>query len=137
MSQLNDTNYANATPVAADYFPFVVDASSLVKTVTMQGAATLFASLASQNLDVDTTGVNLTLTTEQLVVSTAAGAIDITLPVNSTNAGRQFKIAVKGAGAVTVLPNGADTIEGAASLALAQYETATLASDGLGMWFVF
>lgn len=136
MSQLNDTNYANATPVAADYFPFVVDASSLVKSVTMQQAADLFASLASQNLTVTATSVNLTLSTQQLVICTSAGAIDITLPVNSTNAGRQFIVCAKGAGAVTIQPNGADTIEGAASLVLAQYETARLASDGLGMWFV-
>jgi hypothetical protein len=137
MSQLNDTNYPNATPVAADYFPFVKDSDSTLKTVTMQGAADLFASLASQNVSVDVENANVTLTTEQMVVANSGGAFNITLPASSLNTGRTFYIANKGAGAVTILPNGADTIEGAASLVLAQYDTATLRSDGLGMWMRF
>ncbi len=135
MSQLNDTNYVNTVPIAADYFPFVVDDSGLVRTVTMQQAATLFATLAQGNLSVTTTSISLGLSVEQMVVSLAAGGITLDLPASSLNAGRSFEIAVKGAGDVTIVPAGTDTIGGAASLVLAQYDTAILRSDGLGMWF--
>jgi hypothetical protein len=137
MSQLNDTNYPNQVPTADDYAPFVRDSDSVLKTATMQQYADLFATLASQNVSVDVESANITLTTEQMVVANSGGAFNITLPASSLNTGRTFLIANKGAGTVTILPNGSDTIEGAASLALVQYATATLRSDGLGMYHNF
>lgn len=137
MSQLNDTNYTAATPVAADYAPFVRDSDSVVKTATMQVLADLFSSLASLNLSVTILSANTTLTNQQLVVANSAGTFNITLPASSLNTGRGYRIFNKGAGAVTILPNGSDTIAGSASLVLAQYASATLYSDGLGMWTQF
>jgi len=137
MSQLNSTNYPAATPVAADYIPFVRDSDSAVRTVDLQVLANVIQSLAGTNLSVDVISANAGLTTEQLVIANSAGAFDLDLPASSLNTGRRFLIFNKGAGAVTVVPDGIDTIAGAASLVLAQYEGVTLVSDGLGMWAQF
>ena len=137
MSQLNDTNYANITPVADDYIPVVRDSDNTVKTTTMRQLAVLMAALGSQNVTVTTTAISSVLSDEQMLVVTAAGATNQELPASSLNAGKTYYITNKGAGTVTVLPNGSDTIGGAASISLAQYATATLRSDGLGMWHRF
>jgi len=137
MSQLNDTNYINKSPVAADYAPWVQDSDGVVYTATMTQLAALFASLNGDDVTPTVTALATVITTQQWLVVTAAGATNQELPVNSLNSGRRIMIANKGAGTVTVLPNGTDTIEGAASITLAQYETADLRADGLGMWFRF
>lgn len=137
MSQFNDTNYPNAVPVAADYAMFVRDSDGVVRTVTMQQLATLFASLASLNLEVDVISLDTTLSTEQLAIADSAAPIAFTLPDSALNTGRGFRIFNKGVGNLTVSPALGDTIEGGASITLLQYESATLYSDGLGMWSVF
>jgi len=137
MPQVNDDNFPNKIPVAADYIPWIQNSDDSAWTATMQQLATLFQSLASLNLNVSVIAVNTVLTTQQLVIGNSGGAINATLPVNSTNTGRGFRFFNKGAGAMTILPNGSDTIAGDASLVLAQYESVTLYSDGLGMWSTF
>lgn len=137
MAVLNPTNYANAVPVAADSIIFYRDADGLIKTTTVQQAADVFASLSSQSLTPAFISVSTVLSTQQFAVFIAAGATNQTLPASALNSGRAFALANKGAGTVTVLPNGTDTIEGAVSITLAQYETAVLRSDGLGMYHRF
>lgn len=134
MSQVNDTNYVNQVPLAADYMLFVRDSDGVLKTATMQQLADLFQSLSSLNLAVTVISANQGLTTQQLVIFNSAGALAITLPANSLNAGRGYRYFNKGVGAVTITPNGADTIAGAANLVIAQYDGGTLYADGLGMW---
>ncbi len=135
MSQLNDTNYPNQVPVAADYTLFVRDSDGVLKTATMQQLATLFQSLASLVLSVTVYSSNQTLgSSDQFVEANSAGAFDITLPASSLNTGRRYIVFNKGAGVVTIMPNGSDTINGSASIDIAQYGTVMLASDGLGMW---
>lgn len=134
MSQVNDTNYTNATPVASDYTIFVRDSDSVIKTATMQQLADLFASLASLNLSVTVIDSTTTLTTEQLVVGNSGSAFDINLPASSLNTGRRYRIFNKASGLVTVLPSGSDTIANQASVSIAQYATIEVTSDGLGMW---
>lgn len=137
MSQLNDSNYANAVAVADDYVPFVRDATGVLYTTTMTQLAALLQSLASLNLSVVVYSSDQTLDGEdQFVEANSGGAFNLTLPASSLNTGRGYHIFNKGAGAVTILPNGTDTIKGAASLVLAQYESGLLRSDGLGMWSV-
>lgn len=137
MSQVNDTNYVNQVPLAADYMLFVRDSDGVLKTVTMTQLAALLQSLASLNLSVVVYSSDQTLDGEdQFVEANSGGVFNLTLPASSLNTGRGYHIFNKGAGAVTILPNGADTIKGAASLVLAQYESAILRSDGLGMWAV-
>lgn len=137
MPQVNSTNFPNRVPIATDYAPFILNADGSAWTATMLQYATLFATLASQNLQVSVVSINTILTTQQLLVVNAAGATSQTLPASSLNTGRGYKIFNKGAGAVTILPNGSDTIAGDASLVLAQYAGVTLYSDGLGMWSKF
>ncbi len=137
MPKLNDTNYANATPVAADYMPFVRDSNGDVKTVTMQALADLLQSLASLNLSVTVISVTTTLSTQQLVIASAGGAIDLDLPASSLNTGRGYRVYNSGAGDVTLDPNGSDTIGGASSLVLSNGESVTIYSDGLGNWATF
>lgn len=135
MSRVNDTNYPNQVPTADDYTIFVRDSDGVIKTATMQQLATLFQSLSSLVLAVQVYSSDQTLDDEdQFVEANSGGAFNITLPASSLNTGRRYIIFNKGAGTVTILPDGSDTIKGGASLALAQYETVMLTSDGLGMW---
>ena len=137
MSQVNDTNYVNQVPLSEDYTIFTRDSDGVIKTATMLQLAALFASINGDEAAVTVTPLATVITDEQFLVITAAGATNQTLPINSLNTGRRILIANKGAGVVTVLPNGTDTIENAVSITLNQYDTATLRADGLGMWFRF
>jgi hypothetical protein len=135
MSIVNDTNYTPGTPVAADYTIYIRDSDGVMRTATMQVLADLFQSLSSLVLAVSVYSADQTLDSDdQFVEANSGGAFNITLPASSLNTGRRYVIFNKGAGAVTILPAGSDTIKGAASLVLAQYETVMLTSDGLGMW---
>jgi hypothetical protein len=134
MSQVNDTNYPNQVPTEDDYTIFVRDSDGVLKTVTMLQLAVLLQSLAGENSTVDVVSANLTLSTEQMVVADDGSAFDIDLPASSTNTGRSYHVYNKGAGAVTLVPNGSDTIAGAADLTLAQYDSAIIRADGLGDW---
>lgn len=137
MSQFDSANYPTVTPVAADLVLLLQASSGLVKTANLQGLANAAQSLASLNLSVVVYSSDQTLDGEdQFVEANSGGVFNLTLPASSLNTGRGYHIFNKGAGAVTILPNGADTIKGAASLVLAQYESAILRSDGLGMWAV-
>lgn len=138
MSIVNDSNYANQVPAAADYTIFVRDSDGVIKTATMLQLAELFQSLASTVLVVDVVSSNITLDEDyQLVEANSGGAFNITLPASSLNTGRGYRIYNKGAGTVTILPNGSDTVGGSASIALAQYESVILNADGLGDWAAF
>lgn len=138
MSKVNDTNYVNQVPLPEDYTIFVRDSDGVIRTATMTQLAALFQSLASLINSVNVYSSAQTLDSEdQFVEANSGGAFNITLPASSLNAGRAYRIFNKGSADVTILPNGADTIAGAASLVLAQYESAVVQSDGLGMWAVF
>lgn len=134
MSQLNDTNYANQVPLPVDYMPFVRDSDGVIKTVLMTQLAVLLQSLASLDLVVTIISSSRSLTDEQYVVFNSGSALAIALPASSLNTGRGFRYFNKGAGAVTITPDGSDTIAGAGTLVLAQYDGGQLQSDGLGMW---
>lgn len=134
MSQFDPANYPTVTPAAADLILLLQDSSGLVKTASVQGIADTAQSLSGENLAVTVLSVPTVLTTQQYVVFNSGGALAITLPASSLNTGRRFIYFNKGAGAVTITPNGSDTIAGAANLVLAQYDGGQLVSDGLGMW---
>lgn len=138
MSIFNSDNYPNATPVAADYVLFTRDSDDAQRTANFTQIAALVQSLSSLVNSVNVYSANQTLDAEdQFVEANSGGAFNLTLPASSLNTGRAYRIFNKGSGTVTILPNGADTIAGSASLALAQYESAVVQSDGLGMWAVF
>lgn len=134
MSQLTVANYPNQIPLAADSMPFVRLSDNVLKTVTVTQLAALIQSLASLVNTVSVYSADHTLTDDQFVEVNSGAAVAITLPASSLNAGRAYRIFNKGAGAVTITPNGSDTIKGAATMVLAQYDDVLLQSDGLGMW---
>ncbi len=125
---------ADPVSLSAPTVTVVRDSDGVLKTATMQQLANLFASLAALNLATTILSAPTALTTEQYVVFNSAGALAITLPPSSLNTGRRFAYVNKGAGTVTITPDGSDTIAGAANLVLAQYDGGQLISDGLGMW---
>ncbi len=136
MPIVNDANFVNKVPVAADYLPWVQNSDGVAFSVTIAQLAALAQSLADQINTVTVYSSNQTLSDEQMVEVNAAGATNITLPASTLNTGRGYWVYNKGAGVATVLPNGADTIAGGASLALAQYDFKFIQSDGLGDWAV-
>jgi hypothetical protein len=52
-------------------------------------------------------------------------------------AGRPVRIRNNGAGTITVTPDGSDTVDGGATLALAAGESVLLISDGVSDWEVY
>lgn len=137
MSIVNDSNYPPATPLPQDYTIFVRDSDGSMHTVTMQVLANLLQSLSSQNLSVDFVSSEITLTTEQLVVTSSGSAFDLNLPAAATNEGRGYRVFNSGTGSITLVPNGSDTIGLSSSLTLAQGESVIINSDGLDNWATF
>lgn len=80
------------------------------------------------------TGDQLLDTTNDIVICNKASAMTITLPAAATVANIVYQIKNKGAGTVTVDPNGAETIDGDATLDLLTYESVTICSDGAAWW---
>lgn len=70
-------------------------------------------------------------------VDTTAGAVVVNLPPASGNLGKQYAVKrTAGANAVTLTPNGTDTIDGAATLAIGTTgDTAWVVSDGVNKWY--
>lgn len=97
--------------------------------------STQYANLTA--LATITTGTTLGATHGYVLCNAAGGAFNVTLPAASTRYRFHIKRINSGANAVTILPGGSDTIEGAVSVALAaQYNSRTLYSDGSGVWYV-
>lgn len=67
----------------------------------------------------------------------ATGTFNVTLPVAGNSVGRMITVKNLGAGTVTVVPTGSDTIDGAASYPLAlTYESVTVVGAGGGAWVI-
>jgi len=77
-------------------------------------------------------------TTHGFVLCDASGgAFTVNLPAASTRKKYHIKKKDSTANAITITPNGADTIEGAATYALnTQYKSVTLYSNGTSTWYI-
>lgn len=137
MPIVNDTNFPNGVPSESDYAPWIRDSDGEAFTATMTQYATLFQSLASLINSVTIYSSTQTLTDEQFVEANSGAALTFNLPASSLNTGRAYRIFNKGAGVLTIDAAGTDTINGAATLALAQYQSAIVQSDGVGAWAAF
>jgi len=82
-------------------------------------------------------GVNATLTlNETYHVVNCTNTITVNLPSSVTlGPGREYIIKNSGAGTITIDPDGAETIDGAATVALAQWEAVTIVSTGTN-WII-
>lgn len=78
------------------------------------------------------------LSTDGLVVVTAAGSTTQTLPAaSSVPAGKTIQLKVVGAGQVTIAPSGSDTIDGVSGndATTQQWERRVLISNGVNGWY--
>lgn len=67
----------------------------------------------------------------------ASGTFDVTLPLAANSVGRPITVKNTGAGVVTVVGAGSDTIDGAASYALAiANESVTVVGAASGVWVI-
>lgn len=113
----------------------------LVKTsnITLDdGSGTMTTQGRKQNITPKSTGSPYTAVAADDVISvtTGAGGYTVNLPA-ATGTGRRIIVikADNGAGAVTVTPNGADTIEGGANKSLAnQYKKCALIDYASAVW---
>ena len=97
----------------------------------------LDVALFDQKITASTT---LTMSSPHYIwVDASAGAVTITLPASTGNPIRTFVIKKidSTANAVTIAGNGADTIEGSATIALtAQWTFRTVTNTGAGIWYI-
>ena len=90
--------------------------------------------------NVDTSSTNIILDESNFLVrgDTIGGNMTVTLPPVVNNAGRQYKIIkVEGANTLSIIPNGADLIDGLGAVInmVSLYERISLISDGISGWF--
>lgn len=86
---------------------------------------------------VRSTAVATTLTADDFMLNCTGGSFAVNLPTASGIPGRPYVIKKSNAGTITVTPNGTQTIDGAASLAVTSAAVARLISDDTGNWLRF
>ena len=84
---------------------------------------------------ITSTGGALTLDETNHIVNVTANTFTINLPTAGIGAGREYVIKNSGTGLITVDADGAETIDGAATQTLNQYESITIVSDGTN-WII-
>jgi len=106
------------------------DLADLRSTTMATGSVAMTGFAVAQRTVTD----DATLTTDDYAVwcDTTAGAIEITMPSAAGIDGQRFEVKnLTAANAVTITPDGSETIDGAANAVLAlQGQTAVLTSDG-------
>ena len=104
-----------------------------IATSTPNSTLQVYGSISTRIRTLATSSI-LTDTDHFIIVAVDAST---TLPYASTTIGREYIIKRTGVEAVTVLPTGADTIDGAASSTLVnQYDSVKVVSDGTA-WYKF
>lgn len=95
---------------------------------------------AGASLQLDAANSTTTLDASNLVlgVDTSSGAVQVNLPAASANPGRTYWVKnMGGAGNnVTLTPNGSDTVEGAANLAITDGKSYQVISEGSSDWLI-
>lgn len=100
--------------------------------VTRRTLATTGGRVKALDVVTDTLTLN---STHQTIVCNKGTAMTVNLPAVASHAGRTYIIKNKGAGVVTIDGSGAEQIDNAATLALNQWQTATIVCDG-AIWCV-
>lgn len=125
-----------------------IEGTNIALTVTDSGGndevaitiASAISTLDTLAYAAKTTNYVMAVTDTFIVVTTGGSGISITLPLANATAGGKMIVVKKidsGGGAVTLAGTGGNTIDGAATKALAaQYSTAVLISNGVDKWYV-
>jgi len=140
MGQISDSAlYPFATQVVAgDSLIFNKASDSAQHLVEFSALVTSIAALLSTRLTARQVAANVTLDdTYEMVVGASGSAITVTLPLAASFPGKQYNITNQGAGVVTVQRTGADNIDNVTAVALAQWASTVLVSDGVSHWSQF
>lgn len=131
---VSDGDTAVALPVGDDRTVLMADSAEPAGLRWVKGA---IWKMTHRTVDADTT---ITLEDTIVLFDAAGGAVSCFLPPAVDAEGRSFRIAklnATGPPNVTVVPDGADTINGAASVTLVQqYNLVVVFSDGT-QWYAF
>lgn len=127
--------YTVITSLAADDQLLVQQNSSgAARLISAEDAGESLKALTPVEKGVTTLSSNTTLSDEDVVVGNSGGGITLTLPDAATSEGKRYYISNRGAGSVTIEADVGDTINGDASVVLAQYEGCVVISVGNGLW---
>ena len=112
------------------------DASGIITTTTVGTGLSLTTGTLSVSsyLPYRSASTTDTLLLTDGVVNYTAGTFNATLPAASGATGKYLFIRNSGAGTVTLLPNGADTINGGASIPINTTSSVTVVCDGVSNW---
>lgn len=129
----------NEYPLSSNFIPDDLlikwdNATSSVKVVAQQDFLIALKDYWNYHDPVDEITTSETLADQKIVVCNSAVPIVLTLPEVADYEGYTYKIYNKGTGAVTIEPNGSETIDGDASLVLTQYKGKIITGLGSGLW---
>lgn len=124
--------------LAADLILVYKDDVGAVKTINAEDLAAAIKALTSRAFIKNIVNSATSLDdTYQFVIANSGSGFNITLPPADENDGISWWITNKGAGTITLLTTGSDTLEGQASITLTQYESVIVISDGIDMYHIF
>lgn len=107
--------------------------SSNTNTWTISGnLVTSSGVTVKTNIVTDTVNLDSSYHT---VICNKGTAMSVNLPAVASNTGREYRIANKGAGVVTVDPNASEAIGNGTTLTLNQWQSCIIVSDGV-QWLV-
>lgn len=130
--------YPVITTIAEDDVLLVYqDSSGGVKTISAANAAIALANLGYQPLAITEYNSSQSLGNEKVAVGNSASAITFLLPYAEDNEGDKKYVSNRGTGDLTLSVQAGDTIDGSASITLAQYEGVVVISLGNGLWQTF
>lgn len=109
--------------VTARYYAVEIETADGIKTIPLEPRGATIAAGSH------------TITDERVVVVDSATAATVTLPA-ATGSGRVVAISAVGAGAVTVDGSGSETVNGALTQMIYQYEAMTVCDYASGQWTV-
>ena len=121
---INGQNFSTANNIANAIVVGVTD--DYIEVVNSSGVAEANKTLGTGSI----TGYLTIDSQDDIVIGNFAGATTVTIATAWFTHGNTVTVKNLGAGALTIATEGSQTIDGAATLVLAQYDTATLVSDG-------
>jgi hypothetical protein len=123
-------------PTNNPQIPAAITAGDVIRSDTTNAILTVLTWLYS-NVVVKTADYLATDSDYVILVDDTAGNVNITLPAALDQGKRFIVMKIKSnANHVTVTPNGADTIQGSATMTLsAQYDEAYICADGVSIWY--